>query len=44
MNNIGGANIVILKQPISNKPENNFDNQLTYSITTATQSQKPVIF
>lgn len=44
MNNIRGTNVVILKQLISNKTKNNFNNQLIYFITTTTQSQKLTTF
>lgn len=40
MNNIKGANIVTLKQPISNKAKDNLNNQPIYSITATTQNQK----
>lgn len=39
MNNIRGANIVILKQPIIEKVENNYKN-LLYPITVDIWSQK----
>ena len=38
MNNIGGANVVILKRPTVEEADNNLENH-TYPITAATQSQ-----
>lgn len=43
MNNIRSANVVILKQPTIEEIKDNLDNQSTYPITTATQSQKLAI-
>lgn len=40
INNIGDANVVILKWPISNKTKDNVDDLPIYSIIAATQSQK----
>lgn len=42
MNNIRGANVVILKQPTMEEAENHFEYHPKYSIIAATQSQKLV--
>ena len=39
MNNIGGANVVILKQPKVEKADDNVESY-TYPVTAATRSQK----
>lgn len=41
MNNIGSANVVILKRPVVEETDNYPEDQLTYPITITTQSQKP---
>ena len=41
MNNIGSANVVILKRPVVEETDNYPEDHLTYPITITTQSQKP---
>lgn len=42
MNNIGGANVVILKRPMIEEAEVN-DKNYTYPVTAATQSQNKTL-